>query len=185
MINDILKDSKTRMEKSVEALKGQLSKIRTGRAHPSLLDGIQVSYYGASTPLRQVANVSVEDARTLTISVFDKTLIQPVEKAILQSDLGLNPMSAGTTIRVPLPPLTEERRRDLVKVVRNEAEGARVAVRNIRRDANADLKTLLKDKEIGEDDERKAVDEVQKLTDAFVKKVDEVLADKEKELMEV
>jgi ribosome recycling factor len=185
VINDILKDSKTRMEKSVEALKSQLSKIRTGRAHPSLLDGIQVSYYGASTPLRQVANVSVEDARTLTISVFDKTLIQPVEKAILQSDLGLNPMSAGTTIRVPLPPLTEERRRDLVKVVRNEAEGARVAVRNIRRDANADLKTLLKDKEIGEDDERKAVDEVQKLTDAFVKKVDEVLADKEKELMEV
>jgi ribosome recycling factor len=185
VINDILKDSKTRMEKSVEALKSQLSKIRTGRAHPSLLDGIQVSYYGANTPLRQVANVSVEDARTLTISVFDKTLIQPVEKAILQSDLGLNPMSAGTTIRVPLPPLTEERRRDLVKVVRNEAEGARVAVRNIRRDANADLKTLLKDKEIGEDDERKAVDEVQKLTDAFVKKVDEVLADKEKELMEV
>jgi ribosome recycling factor len=185
VINDILKDSKTRMEKSVDALKSQLSKIRTGRAHPSLLDGIQVSYYGASTPLRQVANVSVEDARTLTISVFDKTLIQPVEKAILQSDLGLNPMSAGTTIRVPLPPLTEERRRDLVKVVRNEAEGARVAVRNIRRDANADLKTLLKDKEIGEDDERKAVDEVQKLTDAFVKKVDEVLADKEKELMEV
>jgi ribosome recycling factor len=185
VINDILKDSKTRMEKSVEALKSQLSKIRTGRAHPSLLDGIQVSYYGANTPLRQVANVSVEDARTLTISVFDKTLIQPVEKAILQSDLGLNPMSAGTTIRVPLPPLTEERRRDLVKVVRNEAEGARVAVRNIRRDANADLKTLLKDKEIGEDDERKAADEVQKLTDAFVKKVDEVLADKEKELMEV
>ena len=185
MINDILKDSKTRMEKSVEALKGQLSKIRTGRAHPSLLDGIQVSYYGANTPLRQVANVSVEDARTLTISVFDKSLIQAVEKAILQSDLGLNPMSAGTTIRVPLPPLTEERRRDLVKVVRNEAEGARVAVRNIRRDANADLKTLLKDKEIGEDDERKAADEVQKLTDAFVKKVDEVLADKEKELMEV
>lgn len=185
MINDILKDSKTRMEKSVEALKSQLSKIRTGRAHPSLLDGIQVSYYGANTPLRQVANVSVEDAHTLTISVFDKTLIQPVEKAILQSDLGLNPMSAGTTIRVPLPPLTEERRRDLVKVVRNEAEGARVAVRNIRRDANADLKTLLKDKEIGEDDERKAADEVQKLTDAFVKKVDEVLADKEKELMEV
>lgn len=165
MINDILKDSKTRMEKSVEALKSQLSKIRTGRAHPSLLDGIQVSYYGANTPLRQVANVSVEDARTLTISVFDKTLIQPVEKAILQSDLGLNPMSAGTTIRVPLPPLTEERRRDLVKVVRNEAEGARVAVRNIRRDANADLKTLLKDKEIGEDDERKAADEVQKLTE--------------------
>jgi len=185
VINDILKDSKTRMEKSVDALKSQLSKIRTGRAHPSLLDGIQVSYYGANTPLRQVANVSVEDARTLSISVFDKTLVQPVEKAIMQSDLGLNPMSAGTTIRVPLPALTEERRRDLVKVVRNEAEGARVAVRNIRRDANAELKSLLKDKEIGEDDERKAVDEVQKLTDSFVKKVDEVLADKEKELMEV
>lgn len=185
MINDILKDSKVRMDKSVDALKNQLSKIRTGRAHPSLLDGIQVSYYGANTPLRQVANVSVEDARTLSISVFDKTLVQPVEKAIMQSDLGLNPMSAGTTIRVPLPALTEERRRDLVKVVRNEAEGARVAVRNIRRDANAELKTLLKDKEIGEDDERKAADEVQKLTDAFVKKVDEVLADKEKELMEV
>ena len=185
MINDIITDSKVRMEKSVDALKVQLTKVRTGRAHPSLLDGISVSYYGTDTPLRQVANVSVEDARTLTISVFDKTLIQPVEKAILQSDLGLNPMSAGTTIRVPLPPLTEERRRDLVKVVRNEAEGARVAVRNIRRDANADLKTLLKDKEIGEDDERKAADEVQKLTDAFVKKVDEVLADKEKELMEV
>jgi ribosome recycling factor len=185
VINDILKDSKTRMEKSVDALKSQLSKIRTGRAHPSLLDGIQVSYYGANTPLRQVANVSVEDARTLSISVFDKTLVQPVEKAIMQSDLGLNPMSAGTTIRVPLPALTEERRRDLVKVVRNEAEGARVAVRNIRRDANAELKSLLKDKEIGEDDERKAADEVQKLTDAFVKKVDEVLADKEKELMEV
>ena len=142
MINDILKDSKIRMEKSVEALKSQLSKVRTGRAHPSLLDGIQVSYYGVDTPLRQCANVSVEDSRTLMISVFDKSLIQAVEKAILKSDLGLNPASAGTSIRIPLPPLTEERRRDLVKVVRGEAEGARVAVRNIRRDANADLKAL-------------------------------------------
>lgn len=185
MINDILKDAKTRMEKSVDALKTQLSKIRTGRAHPSLLDGIQVSYYGADTPLRQCANVSVEDARTLMITVFDKSLIQAVEKAILTSDLGLNPISAGTTMRIPLPPLTEERRRDLVKVVRGEAEGARVAVRNIRRDANADLKALLKEKEISEDDERRASDETQKLTDMYVKKVDEVLAAKEKELMEV
>ncbi|HCU66455.1 MAG TPA: ribosome recycling factor [Rheinheimera sp.] len=185
MINDILKDSKVRMEKSVEALKNQLSKIRTGRAHPSLLDGISVSYYGADTPLRQVANVSSEDARTLMITVFDRSMIQAVEKAILQSDLGLNPIGAGTSIRVPLPPLTEERRRDLVKVVRGEAEGARVAVRNIRRDANADLKALLKEKEISEDDERRAAEEIQKITDVWVKKVDEVLAAKEKELMEV
>lgn len=185
MINDIIKDSKVRMEKSVEALKGQLSKVRTGRAHPSLLDGLSVSYYGADTPLRQVANVSVEDARTLAITVFDKSLTAAVEKAILASDLGLNPMSAGTTIRVPLPPLTEERRRDLVKLVRGEAEGGRVAVRNIRRDANADIKALLKDKEIGEDDERKGADEIQKITDVYIKKIDEVLADKEKELMEV
>ncbi|MDX3774485.1 ribosome recycling factor [Chromatiaceae bacterium AAb-1] len=185
MINEIIKDSKTRMEKSVEALKGQMTKVRTGRAHPSLLDTISVSYYGSDTPLRQVANVSIEDARTLAITVFDKSLTTAVEKAIMASDLGLNPMSAGTTIRVPLPPLTEERRRDLVKLVRAEAENGRVAVRNIRRDANADVKALLKDKEIGEDDERKAADEIQKLTDLFVKKIDEVLADKEKELMEV
>ncbi len=185
MINDILKDAKSRMEKSVDALKSQLSKIRTGRAHPSLLDGIHVSYYGADTPLRQCANVSVEDARTLMITVFDKSLIQAVEKAILSSDLGLNPVTAGTAMRIPLPPLTEERRRDLVKVVRGEAEGARVAVRNIRRDANADLKALLNEKDISEDDERRASDETQKLTDMYVKKVDEVLAAKEKELMEV
>ncbi|HBN88564.1 MAG TPA: ribosome recycling factor, partial [Rheinheimera sp.] len=133
MINDIIKDSKVRMEKSVEALKGQLTKVRTGRAHPSLLDGIMVSYYGADTPLRQVGNVSIEDARTLAITVFDKSLTAAVEKAIMASDLGLNPMSAGTVIRVPLPPLTEERRKSLVKLVRNEAEGGRVAVRNIRR----------------------------------------------------
>ncbi|KKO50109.1 ribosome recycling factor [Arsukibacterium sp. MJ3] len=185
MINDMIKDSKVRMEKSVDALKSQLNKVRTGRAHPSLLDGIQVSYYGTDTPLRQVANVSIDDARTLSISVFDKSLVQAVEKAIMASDLGLNPMSAGTSIRVPLPSLTEERRRDLVKVVRAEAEGGRVAVRNIRRDANAELKALLKDKNISEDDERRAADEVQKITDIYVKKIDEVLADKEKELMEV
>lgn len=185
MINDIIKDSKVRMEKSVDALKVQLSKVRTGRAHPSLLDGIMVSYYGADTPLRQVGNVSIEDARTLAITVFDKSLTAAVEKAIMASDLGLNPMSAGTIIRVPLPPLTEERRKSLVKLVRGEAENGRVAVRNIRRDANADLKTLQKDKAISEDDERRATDEIQKITDSFVKKIDEVLAEKEKELMEV
>ena len=185
MINDIIKDSKVRMEKSVDALKVQLSKVRTGRAHPSLLDGIMVSYYGADTPLRQVGNVSIEDARTLAITVFDKSLTAAVEKAIMASDLGLNPMSAGTIIRVPLPPLTEERRKSLVKLVRAEAENGRVAVRNIRRDANADLKALQKDKQISEDDERRATDEIQKVTDSFVKKIDEVLADKEKELMEV
>lgn len=185
MIDDIIKDTKVRMEKSVEALKSQLTKVRTGRAHPSLLDGIMVSYYGADTPLRQVGNVSIEDARTLAITVFDKSLTAAVEKAIMASDLGLNPMSAGTTIRVPLPPLTEERRKSLVKLVRGEAENGRVAVRNIRRDANADLKSLQKDKAISEDDERRAVDEIQKITDTFVKKIDDVLAEKEKELMEV
>jgi ribosome recycling factor len=185
VIDDIIKDSKVRMEKSVDALKSQLTKVRTGRAHPSLLDGIMVSYYGADTPLRQVGNVSIEDARTLAITVFDKSLTAAVEKAIMASDLGLNPMSAGTVIRVPLPPLTEERRKSLVKLVRGEAENGRVAVRNIRRDANADLKALQKDKAISEDDERRATEEIQKITDAFVKKIDEVLVEKEKELMEV
>jgi len=185
VINEIKKDAQERMDKSVEALKNNLSKIRTGRAHPSLLSGISVEYYGAPTPLNQVANVIAEDARTLAITVFDKELTPKVEKAIMASDLGLNPMSAGTVIRVPLPPLTEERRKDLVKIVRGEAESGRVAVRNIRRDANSDLKALLKDKEISEDDDHKAQDEIQKLTDAAVKKIDEVLAGKEKELMEV
>ncbi|BCL68972.1 ribosome recycling factor [Vibrio nigripulchritudo MADA3029] len=185
MINEIKQDAQERMEKSVEALKNNLSKVRTGRAHPSLLANINVEYYGAATPLNQVANVIAEDSRTLAITVFDKELAPKVEKAIMQSDLGLNPMSAGTVIRVPLPPLTEERRKDLVKIVRGEAEGGRVAIRNIRRDANNDLKALLKDKEISEDEDRKAQDEIQKLTDAAVKKVDEVLAAKEKELMEV
>ncbi|MBA5763354.1 ribosome recycling factor [Vibrio sp. 404] len=185
MINEIKKDAQERMEKSVEALKSNLSKVRTGRAHPSLLSGLSVEYYGAPTPLNQVANVVAEDARTLAITVFDRELTQKVEKAILQSDLGLNPMSAGTIIRVPLPPLTEERRKDLVKIVRGEAEGARVAVRNIRRDANSDLKGLLKDKEISEDEDRKGQEEIQKLTDVAVKNVDDVLAAKEKELMEV
>ncbi|MFY2507895.1 ribosome recycling factor [Vibrio pectenicida] len=185
MINKIKQDAQERMEKSVEALKSNLLKVRTGRAHPSLLSGISVDYYGAPTPLNQVANVVAEDARTLAITVFDRELAPKVEKAIMMSDLGLNPMSAGTIIRVPLPPLTEERRKDLVKIVRGEAEGGRVAIRNIRRDANGELKSLLKDKEISEDEDHKAQDEIQKITDVAVKKIDEVLASKEKELMEV
>nr|WP_206018073.1 MULTISPECIES: ribosome recycling factor [unclassified Pseudoalteromonas] len=173
------------MQKSVTALGSQLSKIRTGRAHPAILDGIMVSYYGAPTPLNQVANVTIEDSRTLAIGVFDKSLAQAVEKAIMASDLGLNPMSAGTVIRVPLPPLTEERRKDLIKIVRAEVEGGRVAVRNIRRDANGDFKALLKDKEISEDEARQAEDAIQKLTDKFIKDMDTHLAAKETELMEI
>lgn len=185
MINEIKQDAKERMAKSVEALKAQISKVRTGRAHPSILDSVMVSYYGVDTPLKQVANITVEDSRTLALTVFDKSASQAVEKAIMTSDLGLNPASAGNVIRVPLPPLTEERRRDLVKIVRNEAEQGRVAVRNIRRDANSDLKELLKEKEITEDEERKAADEIQKLTDTFVAQIDQALAEKEKDLMEV
>lgn len=185
MINEIKQDCKQRMEKSVEALRAQISKVRTGRAHPSILDGVMVSYYGSDTPLRQLANVTIEDSRTLAITVFDKSASPAVEKAILTADLGLNPSSAGTVIRVPLPPLTEERRRDLVKVVRAEAEQGRVAVRNVRRDANSDLKELLKEKEISEDEERRATDEIQKMTDLYVAKIDQLLAEKEKELMEV
>ncbi|RXJ72508.1 ribosome recycling factor [Veronia nyctiphanis] len=185
MINDIKQDAQSRMEKSVEALKNQMAKIRTGRAHPSLLDTISVEYYGTNTPLNQVANVVAEDARTLAITVFDRELSPKVEKAIMTSDLGLNPMSAGNVIRVPLPPLTEERRKDMVKIVRAEAEQGRVAIRNIRRDANSNLKALLKDKDISEDEERQGQEEVQKLTDAAVKDVDLVLEAKEKELMEV
>lgn len=184
MIKEIQDDANTRMDKSVLALKSQMAKVRTGRAHPSLLDTIMVSYYGVDTPLKQVGNIAIEDARTLTVTVFDKSMIQAVDKAIMASDLGLNPNSAGSVIRIPMPPLTEERRRDLIKVVRAEAEQARIAVRNIRRDANNDLKELLKEKEISEDDERKAQDSVQKLTDAHVKTIDELLKEKEVELME-
>lgn len=185
MLNDIQKDAQVRMSKSIEALKNQLAKIRTGRAHPSLLDTITVPYYGAETPLNQLANVTVEDSRTLALMVFDKSVIQAVEKAILTSDLGLNPMSAGTTIRIPLPPLTEERRKDLIKVVRAEAENGRIAIRNIRRDANSDVKSLLKEKEISEDEAKKSEDVIQKTTDDFIKQVDVVLATKEKELLDI
>ena len=185
MINEIIKDAKERMEKSLESLKTQMNKVRTGRAHPSLLDTIYVDYYGAATPLKQVGNITTEDSRTLAVTVFDSSMIKAVEKAIMSSDLGLNPSSTGSMIRIPLPALTEERRKDLIKVVRNEAEQGRVAVRNIRRDANGDFKALLKDKEISEDDDRRAHDEVQKVTDACIKMVDEALAAKEKELMEI
>ncbi len=185
MINDIKQDANERMNKSIESFKLALQKIRTGRAHPSLLDHLTVSYYGVDTPLNQAANVSVQDSRTLAIQPFEKSMIQPIEKAIMESDIGITPNTAGNLIRLPLPPLTEERRRDLIKVVGNEAEGAKVAIRNIRRDANSTLKDLEKEKEISEDEERRAQDDIQKLTDAHVKKVDELVAEKEKELMEV
>ncbi|WP_158769144.1 ribosome recycling factor [Paraglaciecola sp. L1A13] len=185
MIDEINVDARERMEKSILALRGQFAKIRTGRAHPSLLDSIMVPYYGAPTPLKQLANVIAEDSRTLALTVFDKSSAQAVEKAIMQSDLGLNPMSAGTVIRIPMPALTEERRKSLIRVVRGEAEGGRVAVRNIRRDANGDLKELLKEKEISEDDAHRGEDAIQKLTDEFVKQIDDILAAKETELMEV
>lgn len=183
VINDIKQDAQTRMGKCIEVFKTHIAKIRTGRAHPSLLDGIQVEYYGSPTPLRQIANVVAEDSRTLAITVFDRTLSAAVEKAIMASDLGLNPASAGTVIRVPLPPLTEERRKDLTKLVRSEAENGRVSIRNVRRDANDKLKSLLKDKAISEDEERRAQDDIQKLTDGEIKKLDVILADKEQELM--
>jgi len=185
MIEDVKSDAQARMTKSVESFKNDLVKVRTGRAHPSLLDQITVDYYGSATPLNQVAKVSAEDARTLMVSPWEKDMVKAVEKAIMNADLGLNPATAGTTIRVPLPPLTEERRRDLVKVVKAEAEHARVAVRNIRRDANSDLKEYQKEKEISEDDERKGQELVQKITDAAIADIDALLADKEKELMEI
>lgn len=185
MIEDIKKDAATRMKKSVEALRNDLRKVRTGRAHPSLLESLNVEYYGSSVPLRQVANITVEDARTLAVAPWEKPMVAVVEKAIIDSDLGLTPNSAGMVIRVPLPPLTEQRRRDLTRVVRNEAEGGRVAVRNIRRDAIGDLKELQKEKLISEDDERRGQEEIQKLTDRFVAEIDEVLAEKEAELMEI
>jgi ribosome recycling factor len=185
MIDDIKKDAAARMAKSVEALGHELAKIRTGRAHPSLLDHVTVSYYGSEMPIRQVANVTAEDARTLAVTPWERGMVQAVEKAIMQSDLGLNPNTAGSVIRVPLPPLTEERRRDLIKVARHEAEQTRVAVRNIRRDANADLRDLVKEKAISEDDERRGQEAVQKLTDQYVKEADEVLAAKETDLMSI
>jgi ribosome recycling factor len=185
MIEDIKADAASRMTKSVESFKHELGKIRTGRAHPSLLDQVSVEYYGSNVPISQVANVVAEDARTLLVTPWEKDMVKVVEKAILTSDLGLNPATAGTAIRVPMPPLTEERRRDLVKVVKQEAENGKIAIRNIRRDANNDLKELVKEKEISEDDERRGQDAIQKLTDKYVVEIDRLLEVKEKELMEV
>lgn len=185
MIDDINTDAELRMSKSIDSLKDEMAKVRTGRAHPSLLDHIMVESYGAMMPLSQVANVGIEDSRTLTITPWERTMVQVIEKAIMTSDLGLNPNSAGTVIRVPMPALTEERRKDLVKVVRGEAENSRIAIRNIRRDANGNLKTLQKDKDISEDDERRGQDEVQKLTDQYIKSIDGILSKKEQDLMEI
>jgi ribosome recycling factor len=185
MINETKNQADSRMRKSITSLKEALTKIRTGRAHTSLLDHITVPYYGSEVPLTQAANVTVADARSLTITPWEKTMVQPIEKAIMSSDLGLNPVTVGNVIRINLPSLTEERRRDLIKVVRGEAEGARVAIRNIRRDANNELKKLVKDKAISEDDERRAQDDIQKLTDKCIAEVDKILEAKEAELMEI
>ncbi len=185
MISDIQQDAATRMSKSVAALKQEFAKIRTGRAHPSLLDQISVSYYGSETPLAQVANVAIEDSRTLTVTPWEKSMVQAVEKAIMSSDLGLNPATTGSVIRIPLPPLTEERRRDLVKVVKQEAENGRIAVRNIRRDANSEIKEALKEKMVSEDEARAGEDKIQKLTDQNIKDMERLLEEKEADLMSI
>jgi len=185
MLEDIKKDAAERMGKCVVAFRNEPKKLRTGRASTSLLEHLKVEYYGSDVPLQQVANVAVEDSRTLTVVPWEKQMVQVIEKAIMKSDLGLTPNTAGTVIRVPLPALTEERRRDLTKVVRHEAENARVAIRNVRRDVMHDLKEMLKEKMVSEDDDRRAQEDVQKLTDKYVAEVDHVLADKEKELMQV
>ena len=184
-IADIKKNLETKMDQSIEALKNHLSKIRTGRANPSLLDSVQVDYYGSLVPISQVANVSLLDARTISVQPWEKGMGAKIEKAIRESDLGLNPSSQGELIRVPMPPLNEERRRDLTKVVRNAGEDAKVAVRNLRRDANEQAKKLLKDKEIGEDDERRSLDEVQKLTDRVIAEIDHLISAKEAEILAV
>ncbi len=185
MIEDLKKDAAERMKKSVASLRDELARIRTGRANTSLLEPVKVEYYGAVTPINQVANVAVEDSRTLAVTPWEKDMVPKVEKAIMSANLGLSPVTAGNVIRVPLPPLTEERRKDMIKLCRSEAENARVAVRNIRRDVLSDVKDLLKEKEITEDDDRKAQEDVQKITDKHVAQIDEILADKEKELLEV
>lgn len=185
MINDIKKDAETRMQKSIEALKAELTKIRTGRAHPSLLNHITVDYYGSAVPISQVANISIEDARTLTVTPWEKPMVQAVEKAIMTSDLGLNPATSGTVIRVPMPPLTEERRRDLIKVVKGEGEQGKVAIRNIRRDANSDIKSLLKEKEVSEDEARGGEEGIQKITDKYIAEVDKLVEAKEQDLLAI
>jgi len=185
VINEIKTDAEQRMKKSLESLTTAFAKIRTGRAHPSILDSVSVDYYGNPTPLSQVANINVEDARTLSIQPWERTMIQAIEKAIMTSDLGLNPSTAGTVIRVPMPALTEETRKNFIRQARQEAENGKIAIRNIRRDANGSVKDLLKEKEITEDEERRAEDEIQKLTDKYVAEADTLLAAKEKDLMQV
>ena len=184
-IADIKKTAETKMAKSIDALKGDLQKIRTGRAHPGILDQVQVDYYGSLVPISQVANVSLIDARTISVQPWEKSMAKPIEKAIRESDLGLNPSSLGEMIRVPMPALTEERRRDLTKVVRNAGEDARIAVRNLRRDGNDQAKRLLKDKLISEDEERRSIDDVQKLTDRVISEIDRLVAAKEAEVLAV
>jgi len=185
MIADVKKTAEQKMQKSFETLKADLGKVRTGRAHPGLLDHVKVDYYGNPTPINQVANVSLIDSRTIGVTPFEKKMNQAIEKAIRDSGLGLNPVAVGDTVRVPMPALTEERRRDLIKVVRGEAEDARVAIRNVRREGNEHLKKLLKDKSIPEDDERRAQDDIQKLTDRYIAEVDKAVATKEAELLAV
>ena len=184
MIKDVMKDAGSRMKKSVDSVREEMKRLRTGRAHTSLLEHITVEYYGSTVPVNQVATIAVEDARTLAVTPWEKNMVAVVEKAILTSDLGLTPATAGTVIRVPLPPMTEERRKELVKVVRNEGENGRIAIRNIRRDAISDFKDMLKDKMITEDEDHKAHDDIQKLTDKYVAEVDAVLEEKEKEIMD-
>lgn len=184
-MHKITKDADARMRKCIDSYKSEVAKIRTGRANPSILEHIQVDYYGNMMPLNQVANINATDARTLTVTPWEKNMVQPIEKAIMNSGLGLNPATAGTIIRVPLPPLNEERRKELIKVVRTEAENARVSVRNVRRDSNTEIKDLLKGKQITEDEERRLNDEVQKVTDKFVAEVDQITAAKETDLMAI
>jgi ribosome recycling factor len=185
MIGEIKKDAEQRMQKSLEALKEEMKRMRTGRAHAGLLEPVMVEYYGTRVPVKQTANITVEDARTLVVQPWEKNMVAAVEKAILNAGLGLNPVTAGTVIRVPLPPMTEERRKEIVKVVRHSAENGRVAIRAVRRDALSDVKDLLKEKMITEDEERKAETETQKLTDRFIAQIDALLKDKEAEIMEV
>lgn len=185
MIDDILKDAEQRMQKSIESMRSEMAKIRTGRASPALIDYLNVDYYGVATPISQVANISVQDARTLAVQPWEKNMVPVVERAIMEANLGLNPVTAGDLIRIPMPPLTEERRKEMVKVAAAEGESGKVAIRNIRRDANSDFKSLLKDKEISEDQEKGAEDSIQKLTDKFVEQVDEVVKEKEAEILTV
>lgn len=185
MINDILKDAENRMLKSIESMRGEMAKIRTGRASPALIDHLTVDYYGTATPINQVANITVQDARTLGVQPWEKNMVSVVERAIMEANLGFNPVTAGDLIRIPMPPLTEERRKEMVKIASGEGENGKVSIRNIRRDANSDFKSLLKDKEIGEDEEKQAEEQVQKLTDKYVAQIDDIVKDKEAEILTV